>query len=68
MQLKSLTALQKIQTKAYIAKESHLKVYLNVMYYLLFVPFKIYHDTNSDEYILSSNRIQKVYNVITFIN
>lgn len=41
-------------------KESYLKSYFNLMYYLLFVPFKIQVDSKSGEYMLKSNKIQKL--------
>lgn len=40
--------------------QSYLKVYFNIMYYLLFIPFKVQSDKKSGEYFLVSNRFQKV--------
>lgn len=50
-------------TLAREVKESYLKSYFNLMYYMLFVPFQIHVDSKSGEYILKSNKIQKVLNL-----
>ncbi len=47
--------------------QSYLQVYFNIMYYLLFIPFKIKTDPKSGEYILVSNRLQKVVKLTIYI-
>lgn len=57
-----------IRIKSTEVKESYLKSYFNLMYYMFFIPFKIQVDHKNGEYVLKSNKIQKVSNSVELLN